>query len=768
MTDHRASKRHRSPFSEASSDHHEGDFDVVAQPVPNVLRRRPVRDRTVSDETSHYPSSPWSDNKGDPRKTKTGRATPRKAPKTALRNAASPEYPPAVQEKHSGSFLPKLSRILEGKESKTIRRRKGSTAGSREDDTAHGQYREDATLTRRSVRQKHGSLQRRVEGLIDLPNPSLVSVLSGFTQLSGVSSDSTSTITQQSYDKSRAVDRKPPKERNSLQTKRTMEDVTKMDDQQANVFRYMDHGLKPEHSRPSTAFSASSASSTDTGSSSDGEDGNSSLADEHSVESPMTSPSSMRKPSYAEPHEDDEDDSDNGDDGNDGDDAHISAQEATPNVAHQPSVSDDVEDNEEDGAEEDEDEDQSSEEEYDDEEAPVTTEKVEHGHQMDLERVPPPAFPSPTSRHSDRHSRRLRRQEQALSDHVLQSPQPHRDFQFVGGPSPHPNHAMPLYSPYMQSDASPASLHATAHAPLPHAPPHPHMVYQSPPHMPPVPYSPGSEGYYAMVTRPPQYQTHPTGPESRNTMIGYELLAGKLSEGSKSTGHGPGEESVIPMYRKFENLNHRVLLHIQDEIGEMEEELRYLDECIAQYAPRDEVGRVQPASRRGETRYGNELHHRRTELLGRIYLKLGQYNSALSSYSTMLKDMSPADTEDILAYRTWMEKRTPIDFTESRFLERKDDLLAFSRRRSASPVGGVPSHQSAAIWLPMILVMPLMAYAIVPGLLGRLFILCSIGAAIMKLLTSTKGVEKLMTAREWAACFSAYFGLMALLAVLAH
>lgn len=112
-------------------------------------------------------------------------------------------------------------------------------------------------------------------------------------------------------------------------------------------------------------------------------------------------------------------------------------------------------------------------------------------------------------------------------------------------------------------------------------------------------------------------------------MVGYELLAQKLSERAKGNHEGSGtsvEEPVAPIYRKFEHLNHRVLLHIQDEIAELEEELRHLDESIAQSSPRDEAGRIQPASRRGETRYGSELHYRRTELLGRVYLKLGQYS----------------------------------------------------------------------------------------------------------------------------------------------
>lgn len=80
------------------------------------------------------------------------------------------------------------------------------------------------------------------------------------------------------------------------------------------------------------------------------------------------------------------------------------------------------------------------------------------------------------------------------------------------------------------------------------------------------------------------------------------------------------------MYRKFEHLNHRVLLHLQDEVSELEEELQYLDDSIAQLSPRDETGHTYPASRRGDARYGGELHYKRTELLGRIFQKIGQYS----------------------------------------------------------------------------------------------------------------------------------------------
>jgi hypothetical protein len=110
--------------------------------------------------------------------------------------------------------------------------------------------------------------------------------------------------------------------------------------------------------------------------------------------------------------------------------------------------------------------------------------------------------------------------------------------------------------------------------------------------------------------------------------------------------------------------------------------------------------------------------------------------------------------EDVQAYQTWMERHAPIEISEARFLDRKNDLLAVSRRRSATTVvGGVVPHQSAAIGLPLIAVLPLMAFAIVPSLLGRLFIITLIGGAEVMVVSSTELLD-LMSMREWVICAS--------------
>lgn len=111
---------------------------------------------------------------------------------------------------------------------------------------------------------------------------------------------------------------------------------------------------------------------------------------------------------------------------------------------------------------------------------------------------------------------------------------------------------------------------------------------------------------------------------------GYDLLASYLSSSEMSA-----EDSLPPIYRRFGNLNHRILLQLQDEIVEMEEDLQHMDRADA-YQRATKQGEAAPASRRLDWQWrGSELHARRLELLGRIYLKVEQYSK--SSKQTWVK-----------------------------------------------------------------------------------------------------------------------------------
>jgi hypothetical protein len=137
-------------------------------------------------------------------------------------------------------------------------------------------------------------------------------------------------------------------------------------------------------------------------------------------------------------------------------------------------------------------------------------------------------------------------------------------------------------------------------------------------------YRPGSLHSEAAHPIAPNFET-PPGILEHQKPSGYDLLASSICSSSNTSPN-----SVPPLYRRFECLNHRILLQLQDEIAEMEEDLQYMDQADAsERAARH--GAVAPASRRFDWQWrGSELHARRLELLGRIYLKVEQYSKSLN------------------------------------------------------------------------------------------------------------------------------------------
>lgn len=130
-------------------------------------------------------------------------------------------------------------------------------------------------------------------------------------------------------------------------------------------------------------------------------------------------------------------------------------------------------------------------------------------------------------------------------------------------------------------------------------------------------------------------------------MTGYELLSAKLStsdpwprrRGSSGSSQSDDGLTIKPIYRRFEALNHRLLLHLQDELNELEEQLHRLDTADTQ--TRRLQNCILPASRRAESMAGGELQWRKTDTLGKIGFKLGQYSKYLSSLPNVLNARVP-------------------------------------------------------------------------------------------------------------------------------
>lgn len=310
------------------------------------------------------------------------------------------------------------------------------------------------------------------------------------------------------------------------------------------------------------------------------------------------------------------------------------------------------------------------------------------------------------------------------------------------------HHSAPMYDHHRSHSASP--MHS-APSPQQH-----HMAmqhYQWPQHHPPNAFSQttpppppeATNGHVATQQRPEA----PAPPDpTQRTLTGYELMALELSHPTSS---------FQPLYRKFEYLNHRILLHLQDELSELEDQLRHFDELIAQMIPDSPGGGSKPpSSRRGEAWGGHELHYRRTELLGRIFVKTEQYNRAMASYASMAKDAAPAEDGSIAAYREWVEKHKPIHEVETRFLQRGDDLVM----PRAPSIAGSGQNVALMVYLPIALMLPLLLFSIIPTLGGRLLVTVLIAGGAF-LVAATTRVRALMEAREWAVCGAVYGLLMA-------
>lgn len=212
---------------------------------------------------------------------------------------------------------------------------------------------------------------------------------------------------------------------------------------------------------------------------------------------------------------------------------------------------------------------------------------------------------------TDPFVQRLQDQEAAIKNHMLHSPQPKRSIrpQVNQLPSHRPSPALPLYDPRATSAVPSDHPFSSPTQPLPHG----DLAY----------YQAYTDAYdqEVQVNHQPRFHLD----LQKKTVAGYEKLADKLSHSTDT-----GETVVQPLYRRFERLNHRILLHLQDELSELEEELRGLDEMIAQTtaAKAPEESAMPPASRRADARYGSEFHFRRTQVLGKIYQKLQQYSKS--------------------------------------------------------------------------------------------------------------------------------------------
>lgn len=122
-------------------------------------------------------------------------------------------------------------------------------------------------------------------------------------------------------------------------------------------------------------------------------------------------------------------------------------------------------------------------------------------------------------------------------------------------------------------------------------------------------------------------RSHPGSASSSSTATPREHIPRRHSSASNMAYRSSlleAEPTIQPIYRRFKAMNHRLLLHLQDELSELEEQLHRLDTADTQ--TRRLQNRILPASRRAEAQAGGELQSHKTEILAKIGFKLGQYS----------------------------------------------------------------------------------------------------------------------------------------------
>lgn len=224
-----------------------------------------------------------------------------------------------------------------------------------------------------------------------------------------------------------------------------------------------------------------------------------------------------------------------------------------------------------------------------------------------------------------------------------------------------------------------------------------------------------------------------------------------------------------PLYRRFGDVNHRVLLYLQDEISHMEEDLQALDEYeeMHRVANAEKEGtKPMPASRRldVQSQAYSSLHYRRVELMAALTQKTEQYNNALSAYSKVLQTMPRASEDDIKNYRSWMKQHNPIAAAETRFLDQDADLVSLNPRL-ASSAAAAPVYMSIFIASGALL-LPLLAFSMISEFSGRLVVVTVTGGAAAAIAANySSGIDALVDSRDGWRCTMLYFGFMTIAAM---
>ncbi|KAK1671996.1 hypothetical protein BDP55DRAFT_274936 [Colletotrichum godetiae] len=190
-----------------------------------------------------------------------------------------------------------------------------------------------------------------------------------------------------------------------------------------------------------------------------------------------------------------------------------------------------------------------------------------------------------------------------------------------------------------------------------------------------------------MVSNPPIHQSSESvpSPHCLNTQVEHEVSAGVGKRipttgdvdkkpwkyiGYKGYTKFIASEDDFFLLRRFDSLNVRVGLALQDEISELEQELEEMDNALSKISALD--------FNNGTIRQDVE---ERTDLIVALSKKLVKYNEFLIQQRT-LRTLSKAPRRDIKNHLHWHENHgnEAIATVEQDYLNHKNDLVALAQK----------------------------------------------------------------------------------------
>jgi len=361
------------------------------------------------------------------------------------------------------------------------------------------------------------------------------------------------------------------------------------------------------------------------------------------------------------------------------------------------------------------------------------------------------------------------------------------ELSIKGSPSPPPPRSLPS-PPSGPPDTRPdpaaakvaAQMLAAQHRQSLHSTNSP---YSAPPPMPRVPssYPPSHPGSQALSPRFPGHISAAPPPRShprpQPPVTGYEALAAALSSSSPSPSPFAADPPLRPLYRRFSTLNHRLLLHLQDELSELETALHNLDaaDTAARTHPSSTATslHIRPASRRAAAAAGGEMEWHKLDLLNRISLKLNTYNETLRGFQGTA-GLRGAERAEVEAYTTYLREKRPVVESETAFLAHADDLVALGPAAPSSADPSPPPHldtstgrqvgrrdqsmQTLVLAVAASILVPILTFSVIPNFAGRMAVALLVAVGVLGIVAQADGgVRGLemgmgMGARERVVC----------------